>query len=144
MKWRKADFWISDEYDDIDIEFVYRFLAEDSYWSLKIPKDRFLTSISNSLNFSLYSNDKQVGFARIISDYATMAYLGDVFIDKEFRGQDLGKWLMDTVMSHHTLKGLRRWMLATSDAHGLYEKYGFTRLAKPELFMEMHDRSVYR
>jgi len=143
MKWHKGDFWISDEYDDIDIEFVYRFLAEDSYWSSKIPKDTFLKSVSNSLNFSLYSNDKQIGFARIISDFATVAYLGDVFVAEKFRGQDLGKWLMDILVSHHSLTGLRRWILATSDAHGLYEKYGFTPLAKPELFMEKHDPNAY-
>jgi GNAT superfamily N-acetyltransferase len=88
--------------------------------------------------------DRQIGFARVISDYATIAYLGDVFVLAEYRGRGLGKWLVECVLSHPQLQGLRRWILATRDAHGLYEKYGFTALKSPGIFMELHDPDVYR
>jgi GNAT superfamily N-acetyltransferase len=95
------------------------------------------------LCFALLDGDRQVGFARVISDHATIAYLGDVFVLPEYRGRGLAKWLVECVTSHSELQGLRRWILATSDAHGLYEKFGFTPLKNPGNFMERHDPTVY-
>ena len=101
-------------------------------------------SIDHSLSFGLYQGDSQVGFARVITDYATFAYIGDVFILEEFRGQGLSKWLMEIVVAHPQLQGLRRWLLGTKDAHGLYTKVGFTPMKSPERFMERHFPDVYQ
>ncbi|MEO7793433.1 MAG: GNAT family N-acetyltransferase [Thermoanaerobaculia bacterium] len=100
-------------------------------------------SIRNSVCFGLYEDERQIGFARVITDRATFAYLADVFVLDSHRGRGLGRVLMDAVASHPELQGLRRFMLATRDAHGLYAKYGFTPLATPASFMELHDPTVY-
>jgi GNAT superfamily N-acetyltransferase len=100
-------------------------------------------SIENSLCFGLYAKDKQIGFARVITDYATYAYIGDVFVLESFRGRGLGKWLMQCVMKHPRLQGLRRWSLVTSDAHGLYAQLGFEPLKNPQNYMEVHRPKVY-
>jgi GNAT superfamily N-acetyltransferase len=101
-------------------------------------------SIQNSLCFGLYRAKEQIGFARVISDFATIAYLGDVFVLPEFRGRGLSKWLMQCVCSHPELQNLRRWILVTGDAHGLYERFGFSQLAHPENFMERHHPDLYK
>lgn len=100
-------------------------------------------SLKGSLCFALRHEGQQVGFARVISDGATIAYLGDVFVLPAYRGQGLSKWLMDCVTTHPDLQGMRRWILATSDAHGLYEQYGFTALKRPDTFMKRHNPNVY-
>lgn len=143
MKWHKDEFWISDEFSDVDFELVYQFLSEQAYWSKGIPRETLERSLHNALCFSLYHGEQQIGFARVISDYATIAYLGDVFIIEAYRGQGLSKWLMDCVNNHPQLQNLRRWFLATSDAHALYQQYQFEPLAKPHIFMERHDPQVY-
>ncbi len=107
-----------------------------SYWAENISFDIVKKSIKNSMCFGLYYYNEQIGFARLITDNSTFAYLADVFILEEHKGKGLSKWLMEIIMSHAELAGLRRWMLATKDAHGLYEKYGFTELKKPERIME--------
>ena len=121
---------------------IAEFLAQ-SYWAAGIPIDTVEKSLRNSLCFALLDGPRQIGFARVISDRATIAYLGDVFVLPDYRGRGLAKWLMTCVVSHPELQGLRRWMLGTRDAHGLYEKFGFTPLKKPETFMERHDPNVY-
>jgi N-acetylglutamate synthase-like GNAT family acetyltransferase len=142
MEWTKREFSVTCDPSKQDLEVIHGFLTR-SYWAKGIPKQTVRRSIERSLCFALLHEDKQVGFARVISDFATVAYLGDVFVLEEYRGQGLSKWLMECVSSHPDLQGLRRWILATSDAHGLYEKYGFTVLSKPHLFMERHDPNVY-
>jgi len=142
MQWAKHDFSVTCDPDQQDIEIIHGFLSR-SYWAKGIPKDTVRRSVEGSLCFALLHQGKQIGFARVISDFSTVAYLGDVFVLEEYRGQGLSKWLMECVRSHPNLQGLRRWLLATSDAHGLYEKYGFTALSKPHLFMERHNPSVY-
>jgi GNAT superfamily N-acetyltransferase len=102
-----------------------------------------VTAAENSLNFGLYFNEKQIGYARIISDFSTIAYLGDVYVLPEFRGQGLSKWLMQTIQQHPNLQGLRRWILLTGDAHGLYKQFGFTEIAAPGKWMELHNKNVY-
>ena len=101
-----------------------------------MQEEKIKTSIENSLNFGLFQQGKQIGFARVISDFSTIAYLGDIYVLDEYRGQGLSKKLMVTVMNHPNLQGLRRWILLTSTADWLYEKYGFTKLSKPENYME--------
>lgn len=110
---------------------------------MNIPKDRVLVSIENSLCFGVYTGSRQIGFARIISDFSTIAYLGDVFIVKDYRGMGLSKWLMETIMNHPDLQGLRRWILLTGDAHQLYRQFGWKEIADPSLWMELHNKNAY-
>jgi N-acetylglutamate synthase-like GNAT family acetyltransferase len=138
------NFIITTDKSKMDILAIYDFLSKDSGWSDNIPLENVKTSIDNSLNFGLFHNNKQIGFARIISDFSTIAYLGDIYVLDDYRGQGLSKKLMDVVMGHPNLQGLRRWILLTSTADWLYEKYGFTKLPKPELYMELFDPNVYK
>jgi N-acetylglutamate synthase-like GNAT family acetyltransferase len=138
------NFSITTDKSKMDITAIHDFLSNYSGWSDNIPLDRVKTSIDNSLNFGLFDNNKQIGFARIISDFSTIAYLGDIYVLDNYRGQGLSKKLMDAVIEHPNLQGLRRWILLTSTADWLYEKYGFTKLPKPELYMELFDPNVYK
>ena len=122
---------------------VHGFLTE-SYWAEGISREVMARSIENSLCFGVFGDGKQIGFARVISDYATFAYIGDVFVLESYRGHGLGKWLMECVIGHPWLQGLRRWTLLTRDAHGLYGQFGFTPLKRPERYMERHDPEVYK
>lgn len=125
------------------IDSIHEFLASEAYWCLNIPKDRVETAIQNSLCFGVYHGRKQIGFARIISDFSTIAYLGDVYMITEYRGKGLSKWLMETIMNHPNLQGLRRWILLTGDAHELYRQFGWTDIADPTKWMELHNKNVY-
>lgn len=140
--WVKGTFTVTCDPARVDRAVIADFLAS-SYWARGIPAATVEKSLANSLCFALLDGDRLVGFARVISDHATIAYLGDVFVLPEYRGQGLSKWLMECITSHPELQGLRRWILATRDAHGLYEKFGFTPLKRPEIFMERHDPNVY-
>ena len=122
---------------------IHSFLTE-SYWAKGIPRETVARSIENSLCFGVYAEGKQVAFARVISDCATYAYIGDVFVLESFRGHGLGKWMMECIMQHPELQGLRRWTLLTRDAHGLYSQFGFSPLHAPDRYMELHDPEVYR
>ncbi|MBG6132867.1 GNAT superfamily N-acetyltransferase [Aquimarina sp. EL_43] len=143
MEVSKENYSISTDKNKLDVLLIYNFLTNESGWSDGISYDVVKVSIENSLNFGLYHNEKQIGFARVISDYATIAYLGDIFILKEYRKLGLSKWLMETIMGHPNLQNLRRWILLTSTAKWLYEKYGFTKLPKPEIYMEKFNPNVY-
>ena len=127
----------------IDRDLVHGFLAE-SYWSKGLPREVFERAIANAVCFSLYDGPAQVGFARVITDRATFAYLADVFVLAAHRGRGLSTLLMETIVAHPDLQGLRRWVLATRDAHGLYARYGFTPLQQPDLFMERWSPQVYQ
>ncbi len=131
----KNDLVISTDRSKIDIPFVHDYLSDESYWAKNIPIDIVKKSIEGSLCFGIYHLNKQIGFARVITDHATFGYLADVFIAEKFRGQGLGKWLMRSIMDHPGLQGFRRWMLATKDAQGLYAQFGFKPLDKPERIM---------
>jgi GNAT superfamily N-acetyltransferase len=133
---------ISTDSSAMDIDAVHAYLAH-SYWAEGIPRDVVAAAIDASLCFGLFAGDAQVGFARVVTDRATFAYLCDVYVLEAHRGQGLGKWLMDAVVAHPQLQGLRRFLLATQDAHGLYEKLGFTPLARPHIFMEINRPGLY-
>ncbi|WP_035091417.1 GNAT family N-acetyltransferase [Aquimarina macrocephali] len=143
MEVSKENYSISTDKNKLDVLLIYNFLTNESGWSDGISYDTVKVSIENSLNFGLYSEEKQIGYARVISDYSTIAYLGDIFILKDYRKLGLSKWLMETIMGHPNLQNLRRWILLTSTAEWLYEKYGFTKLPKPEIYMEKFDPNVY-
>jgi len=134
---------ISTDKTKLDIPLIHNYLSKESYWAQNIPLQIVECSIENSLCFGVYLDDKQIGFARIISDYATFAYLADVFILPAYRKKGVSKKLMEFIKEHHSLQGLRRWMLATADAHGLYKQFGFTELAHPERMMEISKVGIY-
>ena len=142
MEWTRDNFTITCDPARQDHAVIADFLS-NSYWAKGIPMDTLHRSLANSLCFGVLDESRQVGFARVITDYATIAYLGDVFILPEYRGRGLSKWLMQCIVAHPELQGLRRWLLVTRDAHELYAKFGFTALASPEKFMERHDPNVY-
>jgi GNAT superfamily N-acetyltransferase len=143
MDWQRDALTISTDPTRIDRALVHAFLS-DSYWASGIPREIVDRSIENALCFGVYEEQRQVGFARVISDFATFAYLADVFILPSHRGRGLAKWLMEAILAHPWLQGLRRWMLATRDAHGLYRQAGFTDLVHPERMMEIARPEIYR
>jgi GNAT superfamily N-acetyltransferase len=143
MDWKKGEFAISTERNRLQIEAIHKFLIEESYWAKERSFRQTETAIKNSLPFGVYKGKNLIGFARVVTDYATFAYLGDVFILEEYRGKGLSLWLMETIVNHTDLQGLRRWVLATKDAHALYEKYGFTALKHPERWMEKAAPNAY-
>jgi N-acetylglutamate synthase-like GNAT family acetyltransferase len=138
-----GEFLITTDKTKMHVVAIHDFLSKYSGWSDNIPVDKVKTSIENSLNFGLFHKDHQIGFARIISDFSTIAYLGDIYVLDNYRGQGLSRKLLEVVMGHPNLQGLRRWILLTSTADWLYEKYGFTKLPKPEIYMELHNPEVY-
>lgn len=136
-------FDIDTDRNRLDRGLIHRFLSEESYWARGMPRDVLERALEQSLCFGAYRGEAQVGFARVITDRATFAYLADVFVLESQRGQGCAQRLMDAVLAHPDLQGLRRLALATRDAHTLYAKYGFTALARPETFMERYRPDVY-
>ncbi|HEX3935546.1 MAG TPA: GNAT family N-acetyltransferase [Puia sp.] len=144
MQIHNDEYSISTDRNKLDLPMIHGFLSTQAYWCLNIPFAIFKRSAENSLCFGVYQSDRQVGFARIITDYATIAYLGDVFILPEHRGKGLSKRLVGEIMAHPDLQGLRRWMLLTSDAHGLYRQFGWKSIANPDRFMEIANPDIYK
>ena len=135
---------ISTNQSDLDLDVIYSFISQ-SYWASGIPKQTLRKAISNSLCFGVYRDSgEQVGFARMITDKATFAYLADVFILEESRGLGLSKWLMETIIIHPDLQGLRRMLLSTRDAHSLYSQYGFKAIENPESLMQILQPNIYQ
>jgi GNAT superfamily N-acetyltransferase len=132
----KDNFTISTDPSRLDRDAINDMLLR-SYWASGRPREALERALDNSLVFGIYEDNKQIGIARVVSDYAVFAYLCDVFIHEDYRAHGLGKWLMQTVMSHPDLQGLRRWSLATRDAHGLYKQYGWNPLRNPNNWMEI-------
>jgi GNAT superfamily N-acetyltransferase len=137
--WRREAYAISTDPARLDVEMIHRFLDTSSYWAQGRTLETVRRSIEHSLNFGIYEGETQVGFARVITDYATFAWLADVFVLEAHRGRGLGKWLVEVMLAHPSLQGFRRWLLATKDAHELYRQYGFDELKRPERFMERAD-----
>jgi GNAT superfamily N-acetyltransferase len=142
LEWRRGNFTISTDPAKLDRETIHRFLAS-SYWATSIPREVVDRSIDDSVSFGMYEDGRQIGFARVITDFATFAYLADVFVLESHRGQGLATWLMESILAHPRLQGLRRWMLVTRDAHPLYRKVGFRDLAHPERIMERTFPGIY-
>lgn len=143
MEWRHGEFIITTDKGRLQIDEIYKFLREESYWAAERTREQTRRAIENSLCFGVYRDDRQIGFARVVSDRATFAYIGDVYILKEFRGRGLSKKLMKAMLAHPDLQNLRRWILATKDAHGLYEQFGFHNLKFPERWMERPAENAY-
>jgi GNAT superfamily N-acetyltransferase len=143
MEWTRESFTVTTDKARFDRGVIHGYLRT-SYWAENVPRSVVDRSIDNSLCFGLLDGQSQIGFARVITDCATFAYLADVFVLQEHRGRGLGTWLIECVMSHPELQGLRRWLLGTRDAHDLYRKSGFTPLKRPEIFMEIVDPDIYR
>src|SRR4051812_11779988 len=143
---RKENYLISTDVSKLNVDTIYQYLSEESYWAKGIPRAVVEKSIANSLCFGVYWNEEQVGFARLVTDEATFAYLGDVFILPQHRGKGLSKFLMETIHAHPELQNLRRWWLGTKDAHGLYEQFGWTRITDEvaKRFMQKHNPHVYK
>jgi GNAT superfamily N-acetyltransferase len=144
MNWQKENFIISDEKEKLNAEYIHDYLFNRSYWAENIPLETVRRSIDGSICFGMYDDGKQIGFARVVTDKATFGYLADVFIDENYRGRNLSKWLMEIIMAYPELQGLRRWMLGTKDAHSLYEKFGFEALEDPKRVMHIYNADVYK
>ena len=143
FEFQRGDFVVSTDPARLDLNVIHGFLT-NSYWAKGIPLATVERSIEHSLCFGIYDgNGTQIGFARVVSDFATVAYLGDVFVLEAHRGRGLSKFLMECIMGHPALQGLRRWILLTRDAQGLYKKFGFTPLKSAERYMELHRPDVY-
>ncbi len=136
---RRGQFLISADKSKLDIKVVHDFIS-NSYWAKGRQIGTMKRAIKNSLCFGLYKRNRQIGFGRVITDSATYAYIADVFILEEFRGLGLSKWMMQVILEYPELKGIRRWFLATKDAHGLYKKFGFRKLKNPDRLMELSKR----
>jgi GNAT superfamily N-acetyltransferase len=138
----REGYTLSTDLSRLDLAAIHRFLSA-SYWSPGLPREVLTRAIAGSLCFGLYDDRQQVGFARVITDRATFAYLCDVYVLEAHRGRGLGRWIMEMVAAHPSLQGLRRFVLVTRDAHGLYARYGFRPLASPESYMELHRPDAY-
>ena len=140
---RRGEFVVSTDPARLDVDVIHDFLT-NCYWAKGIPRDVVSRSIEHALCFGVYDGGgAQVGFARVVSDFATVAYLGDVFVLESHRGRGLGKQLMECITQHPALQDLRRWILLTRDAHGLYSQFGFTPVKSPDRYMELHRADVY-
>ena len=142
-EWRRGEFLISTDQGRLDVPAIHAFLST-AYWAEGIPIEIVRRSIEHSLAFGLYHGERQIGFARVVTDYATFAYIGDVFVLEDYRGRGLARWLMEVIAAHPRLQGLRGWLLATRDAHRLYRTVGFTPLAIPERWMERRFPDAYK
>jgi GNAT superfamily N-acetyltransferase len=142
MEVLKGEYSISTDRARLDLRFLHDYLSKESYWAKGLPLERVVAAADHSLNFGVYHGDRPVGYARVVTDYARVAYLADVFIIEEYRGRGLSKWLIEVIMAHPDLRGLRRWMLHTLDAHGLYSPFGWGPPAKPETYLEIYNPDV--
>jgi GNAT superfamily N-acetyltransferase len=143
--YQRGGFTVSTDPARLDLDVIHGYLNRESYWAAGIPRDVLERAVAGSLCFGVYDDaGRQVGFARVVTDRATFAYLCDVFVLEQYRGRGLSKWLMECVMAHPDLRGLRRFVLVTRDAHGLYERFGFTPVADPTGYMHVHRPDPYR
>jgi GNAT superfamily N-acetyltransferase len=141
MNRQNEDFTISTDFAKLDLAKIHHYLSTESYWAKGRPFEVVQKSFANSAVFGIYQSDELVGWARVVTDYTTFGWIADVFIVPEFRGLGLGKRLMEAIFAHKDLQGFRRWVLATQDAHSLYEKFGFVALKRPARWMERFDEN---
>ena len=140
---RRGDYLVSDDRNILDMDAIHAFLSRQSYWANGISRERLETAVDHSIPLGLFEGDKQIGFARAITDRATFAYLADVYVDEAYRGRGLSKLLIDAVLGHPEVQHLRRWMLGTRDAHDLYRQFGFIPLEEPLRWLELADPEAY-
>lgn len=140
--WERDDYLISTDPERLDISLIHHFLSTETYWAVGRSRETVERSLTNSFCFGIYRNGEQVGFARVVTDFATFAWIADVFVLPEHRGRGLAKWLMTVILAHPKLQGFRRWVLATKDAHELYAQFGFIPLHRPERWMERPDPTM--
>jgi len=138
-EWQRGEYTISTDSERLDLAIIHDFISNQSYWGRGRRIETVQRALDHSLNFGVFKNDQQVGFARVVTDFATFAWVADLFILEEHRGQGLAEWLMKSILSHPELQGFRRWVLATKDAHELYRKFGFQELRRPERWLERPD-----
>ncbi len=143
-EYRQGEFEVSTDPARLDVEAIHQYLATESYWAQGLDRAVLEKALAHSLNFGLYTGARQIGLARVVTDYATFAWLCDVYVHSDFRGHALGKWLMSCVVAHPELQTLRRFGLVTRDAHGLYEQFGWQALARPERHMERLPADYYQ
>ena len=141
-QWQQGEYTISTDDSLLDIRIIHDFISRQSYWGQGRSIAVVQRALDHSLNFGLYKDRQQIGFARVVTDYATFAWVADVFILPGHRGRGLSKWLMTVILAHAELQGFRRWVLATKDAHGLYERFGFIPLNRPERWLERPDPNM--
>jgi len=141
-EWTRNEYTISTDDARLDVSVIHEFIANQSYWGQGRQIETVQRALDNSFNFGLYKTDQQIGFARVVTDFATFAWVADVFILEAHRGQGLSKWLMETILAHPELQQFRRWVLATRDAHELYRQFGFIELKRPERWMERPDPNM--
>jgi GNAT superfamily N-acetyltransferase len=144
LEYKRDELTVSTDPARLDIDVIHKYLSEESYWSAGIPRDILDRAIVGSLCFGAYDGSRQVAFARVVTDAATFAYLCDVFVLPSHRGRGLGTWLMECIMAHPSLQGLRRFTLATRDAHAFYRQFGFKPPADPSAYMHVHRPDAYR
>ena len=142
--YQQGEFEVSTDPARLDVEAIHQFLAHESYWAQGVDRAVLEKALAHSLNFGLYAGPRQIGLARVVTDYATFACLCDVYVHADFRGRGLGQWLMSCVVAHPELQGVRRFSLVTRDAHGLYAQFGWTPLARPERHMERLPANYYQ
>ena len=140
QSFQRDDFEISTDPDRLDANAIHEFLSQRAYWAIGRPLETVLRSLQNSLCFGLYHHNRQIGLARVITDYATYAYLCDVYIVEDYRGRGLGVWLIDSVLKHPGLQNLRKFSLTTRDAQELYRRFGFTEVTEPQRYMNLRPR----
>jgi GNAT superfamily N-acetyltransferase len=138
-EWQRDEYTISTDIERLDIPLIHQFLSDQSYWAQGRKIETVRRALENSLNFGIYKDNQQIGYARVVTDFATFAWLADVFVIEAYRGQGLATWLMELILTHPELQRFRRWVLATKDAHELYRRFGFHELKRPERWMERPD-----
>lgn len=141
---RRNNYLISTDKARLDVTMIHEFLSQESYWAKGISRVRLERSIHNSLTFGIYHGEAQIGFAKVVTDYATFAYVGDVFVLPPYRGRGLSVWLMEVIVAHPELQGLRRWLLTSKDAQGLYRKAGFNALTDTGRWMQLWNPNSYK
>ena len=144
QEWQRGGFVISTDRAKMQIDVIHDYVSKQSYWMPGIPKSRVQRIIDNALNFGIFDGPRQIGYADVITDFATFAYLANVFVLEDYRGQGLSKWLMECILAHPDLQDLRRWTLLTADAHGLYKQYGFEPINNPESWMHRYNAETYK
>jgi GNAT superfamily N-acetyltransferase len=138
-EYRRDDYVISTDRARLDLNVIHDYLSNSSYWAVGRKLETVKRAVENSLSFGLYERERQIGFARVVTDYATFAWLADVFVLEPYQGRGLGTWLVEVILAHPELQGFRRWTLATKDAHEVYRRFGFSELKRPERWMERRD-----